>query len=33
MLIGKLFADDLVLSVAHAYQRATEWHLRRPSLG
>ena len=31
-LIGDLFADDKILSVAHAYQRTTEWHLRRPDL-
>jgi Asp-tRNA(Asn)/Glu-tRNA(Gln) amidotransferase A subunit family amidase len=32
-LIGNLFADDKILSVAHAYQTATDWHLRRPPLG
>ncbi len=32
-LIGDLFADDKILSVAHAYQSATDWHLRRPELG
>ncbi len=32
-LIGDLFADDKILSVAHAYQEATDWHLRRPPLG
>jgi len=31
-IIGDLFADDKILSVAHAYQRSTEWHLRRPEL-
>ena len=31
-LIGNLFADGKVLSVAHAYQQATSWHLRRPDL-
>ena len=31
-LIGALFADDKVLSVAHAYQEATTWHRRRPVL-
>jgi Asp-tRNA(Asn)/Glu-tRNA(Gln) amidotransferase A subunit family amidase len=31
-LIGGLFADDLILSVAHRYQAATDWHLRRPAL-
>ena len=31
-LIGKLFADDLILNVAHAFQRDTDWHLRRPDM-
>lgn len=31
-LIGALFADDLILSVAHKYQASTDWHLRRPDL-
>ena len=31
-IIGNLFADDKILSVAHAYQRTTDWHLRRPKL-
>lgn len=31
-IIGALFADDAILSVAAAYQRATDWHTRRPSL-
>jgi Asp-tRNA(Asn)/Glu-tRNA(Gln) amidotransferase A subunit family amidase len=31
-LIGALFADDAILSVAHAYQRSTEWHQRHPRL-
>ncbi len=31
-IIGDLFADDKILSVAHAYQAATEWHLRHPEL-
>jgi len=31
-LIGDLFADDKILSVAHAFQSATDWHLRRPPL-
>jgi Asp-tRNA(Asn)/Glu-tRNA(Gln) amidotransferase A subunit family amidase len=30
-IIGDLFADDRILSVAHAYQSATDWHTRRPS--
>jgi Asp-tRNA(Asn)/Glu-tRNA(Gln) amidotransferase A subunit family amidase len=32
-IIGNLFADDAILSVAHAYQRATDWHTRHPRLG
>ena len=32
-LIGDLFSDDRILSVAHAYQRSTDWHLRRPDVG
>jgi Asp-tRNA(Asn)/Glu-tRNA(Gln) amidotransferase A subunit family amidase len=31
-LIGALFADDKILNVAHAFQKATDWHLRRPPL-
>jgi Asp-tRNA(Asn)/Glu-tRNA(Gln) amidotransferase A subunit family amidase len=31
-LLGDLFADDRVLSVAHAFQKRTDWHLRRPPL-
>ena len=31
-IVGALFADDKILSVAHAYQAATEWHLRHPEL-
>ncbi len=31
-LIGNLFTDDVLLSVAHAYQRTTDWHTRRPAL-
>ena len=31
-LIGDLFADDKILSVAHAYQQGTDWHSRRPSI-
>ncbi len=32
-LIGDLFADDKVLSVAHAFQQGTDWHSRRPEIG
>jgi Asp-tRNA(Asn)/Glu-tRNA(Gln) amidotransferase A subunit family amidase len=31
-LIGDLFADDKILNVAHAFQKNTDWHLRRPPL-
>lgn len=31
-LIGRLFADDVVLSIAHAYQSATEWHKEHPEI-
>ncbi|MDX1394713.1 MAG: amidase [Gemmatimonadota bacterium] len=31
-LVGALFADDLILSVAHAYQSATDWHTRHPDI-
>lgn len=31
-LIGNLFADDTILSVAHAYQTATDWHNKHPQL-
>jgi Asp-tRNA(Asn)/Glu-tRNA(Gln) amidotransferase A subunit family amidase len=31
-LLGDLFADDKVLAVAHAFQKATDWHLRRPDM-
>ena len=32
-LVGKPMADGLLMRVAHAYQQATDWHLRRPPLG
>lgn len=31
-LIGALFADDKLLAAAHAFQRETDWHARRPPL-
>ena len=31
-LIGRLFADDVVLNLAHAFQLETEWHFRRPDM-
>jgi len=32
VLVGDLFADDKILGVAHAFQKRTDWHLRRPDL-
>jgi len=32
VLVGDLYADDRLLSVAHAFQAVTDWHLRRPDL-
>ena len=29
-IIGRLFDEATVLQCGHAYQRATEWHKRRP---
>jgi Asp-tRNA(Asn)/Glu-tRNA(Gln) amidotransferase A subunit family amidase len=31
-LLGGLFADDKILSVAHAFQVSTDWHQRRPDM-
>ena len=31
-LVGPAFAEDRVLVAGHAYQRATDWHRRRPPL-
>lgn len=31
-IIGNVFADDKILSVAAAFQRATDWHTRRPKI-
>jgi Asp-tRNA(Asn)/Glu-tRNA(Gln) amidotransferase A subunit family amidase len=31
-LVGNLFADDKILSVASAFQKATQWHTHRPTL-
>jgi Asp-tRNA(Asn)/Glu-tRNA(Gln) amidotransferase A subunit family amidase len=30
--LGRLFGERELLAVAHAYQSATEWHLRHPTL-
>jgi len=32
VLAGNLYNDDLILSVAHRYQTATDWHRRRPAV-
>ena len=29
---GHHFAESTVLAVAHAYEQATDWHMRRPAL-
>ena len=31
-LVGQLYADDVILSVAHAFQKVTDFHLRRPAI-
>lgn len=31
-IIGAHFAEPAVLALAHAYEQATEWHLRRPKM-
>ena len=31
-IVGRPFDEETVLRVAHAYEQATDWHLRRPSL-
>jgi Asp-tRNA(Asn)/Glu-tRNA(Gln) amidotransferase A subunit family amidase len=31
-IIGGLFSDDVILSVANAYQVATNWHEKHPKL-
>ena len=32
-IAGNLYLDDIILSVAHKYQRNTSWHLERPKPG
>lgn len=32
MIYCKPFHEHVALRVAHAYEQATEWHLRRPTL-
>ena len=31
-LMGPAFSEETLLRIAHAYQTATDWHLRRPTL-
>ena len=31
-IAGRLFEDDVVLKVAHAFEQATEWHKRHPEI-
>jgi aspartyl-tRNA(Asn)/glutamyl-tRNA(Gln) amidotransferase subunit A len=31
-ILGRPFGEDTILRVGHAYERATEWHARRPRL-
>ena len=31
-IIGKHFDEESILKIAYAYERITEWHLRRPSI-
>ncbi|PYN35002.1 MAG: Asp-tRNA(Asn)/Glu-tRNA(Gln) amidotransferase GatCAB subunit A [Candidatus Rokuibacteriota bacterium] len=31
-IVGRPFGEETILKVGHAYERATEWHTRRPSL-
>jgi aspartyl-tRNA(Asn)/glutamyl-tRNA(Gln) amidotransferase subunit A len=31
-LLGKPFGEDTILRIAHAYERATQWHKQKPNL-
>ena len=31
-IMGRAFDEATILRVAHAYEHATDWHTRRPSL-
>lgn len=33
VITGNLYNDDIILSVAHQFQKATDFHRRKPSLG
>jgi aspartyl-tRNA(Asn)/glutamyl-tRNA(Gln) amidotransferase subunit A len=32
-LMGPAFSEETLLRIAHAYEQATDWHTRRPTLG
>jgi aspartyl-tRNA(Asn)/glutamyl-tRNA(Gln) amidotransferase subunit A len=32
MIAGPRFSEGKVLALAHAYERATEWHKRKPPI-
>jgi Asp-tRNA(Asn)/Glu-tRNA(Gln) amidotransferase A subunit family amidase len=32
VIVGQLYEDDKILSVAHRFQQATDIHLKRPTL-
>jgi aspartyl-tRNA(Asn)/glutamyl-tRNA(Gln) amidotransferase subunit A len=31
-ILGRPFGEETILRIGHAYERATEWHVRRPNL-
>jgi amidase len=31
-IVGRAFSEDTILCAGHAYQKATDWHLKRPQL-
>jgi aspartyl-tRNA(Asn)/glutamyl-tRNA(Gln) amidotransferase subunit A len=31
-IVGKPFAEEMVLKVAHAYEQNTDWHNRKPPI-
>jgi aspartyl-tRNA(Asn)/glutamyl-tRNA(Gln) amidotransferase subunit A len=31
-IIGRPFEEEKILRAAYAYEQATDWHLKRPSL-
>ena len=33
VITGNLYADDVILSVAHQIQKSSDWHSRRPNIG